>query len=102
MRFGIPAQKPARGLRFDHWGAAKVRAPTWRDRTSLYSACPTRRATRIGRSIKFISPYLQPITYFSREPARLQSKVTLDVREVFMKFVFRSHESLRLQAYLFN
>jgi len=61
MRFGIPAQKPARGLRFDHWGAAKVRAPTWRDRPGLYATCPTKRAARIGASIKFISIYLAAV-----------------------------------------
>jgi len=27
-------------LRFDHWGAAKVRAPTWRDRNGPLSSVP--------------------------------------------------------------
>src|SRR5438552_16834118 len=72
MRFGIPAQKPARGLRFDHWGATKVRAPTWRDRTSLYTACPSKGAARVGRSIKFIYPYLQPFAYLSSNASRSQ------------------------------
>jgi len=73
MRFGIPAQKPARGLRFDHWGAAKVRAPTWRDRPSFYSAGPSKGAAGVGTSIKFISTYLQPIAYLSSGPPRLKS-----------------------------
>src|SRR5207249_2457940 len=52
---GLPAQKPARGLRFDHWGAAKVRAPTWRDRPGLNSA--SRRVDQIHLSL-FTADYV--------------------------------------------
>jgi len=72
MRFELPAQKPARGLRFDHWGAATVRAPTWRDRTSLYAACPLLRAARTGALIIFISRNLQRVAYLSNKRPTFQ------------------------------
>ena len=40
-------------------GCRELRAPTWRDLTSLYAACPPRRAARIGAFINFICIYLQ-------------------------------------------
>jgi hypothetical protein len=39
MRFEDRRKNP-RVVRFDHWGAAKLRAPTWRDLTRPLSRLP--------------------------------------------------------------
>jgi hypothetical protein len=56
MRFEDRRKNP-RVVRSDHWGAAKVRAPTWRDRTSLYLACPPRGGSA-SRQVDQIHLYL--------------------------------------------
>src|SRR5437762_4300638 len=66
LEFGSrgPAQKPARG-KIRPLGCRELRAPTWRDRTSLYPACPPQRVARIGALIVFICIYLQPFACLS-------------------------------------
>jgi len=46
-------------------GCRKVRAPTWRNLTSLYAARPPQRAARIGALINFIPLHVQPFPCLS-------------------------------------
>src|SRR5438132_1819472 len=64
MRFERTGAKPARG-EIRPLGCRELRAPTWRDRTGFYAACPPRRAARIGALIVFIRIYLQPFACLS-------------------------------------
>ena len=74
MRFGIPAQKPARGKIRPLGCPESFRGLQLGEIvTSLYAACPLWRAARIGALIIFISTNLQPFAYLSSAPARLQS-----------------------------
>ena len=51
---GYRRKKPARGVRFDHWGAADCGLQLGENLTSLYAARPPLRAARIGALINFI------------------------------------------------
>src|SRR5437016_13526855 len=72
LEFGSrgPAQKPARG-EIRPLGCRELRAPTWRDRASLYPACPPRRTARIGPLIVFICIYLQSFACLSSNPCMI-------------------------------
>jgi hypothetical protein len=61
-------KKPARG-KIRPLGCREERAPTWRDRTSLYAACRN-PAARFDALIVFISIYLQPFPCLSTMVAR--------------------------------
>ncbi|PYI72594.1 MAG: hypothetical protein DMF02_03160 [Verrucomicrobia bacterium] len=46
-------------------GCRELRAPTWRNLTSLYAARPPLRAARIGALINFIASDVQPFSFLS-------------------------------------
>jgi hypothetical protein len=67
--FGIPAEKkPARGVRFNHWGAANCGLQLGENLTSLYAARPPQRAARIGALINFIGSSCTAVSVFVQWP----------------------------------
>jgi hypothetical protein len=64
VEFRIPTQKPARG-KIRPLGCRELRAPTWRNLTSLYAARPPLRTARIGALINFIPPHVQGFWFLS-------------------------------------
>jgi hypothetical protein len=73
MRFERTGGKnPAGGVRFDHWGAANCTLQLGENLTSLYAARPPLRAARIGASINFIPPHVQPFRVLSSAGQRSQ------------------------------
>src|SRR5207249_10841859 len=62
-------------------GCRELRAPTWRNLTSLYAARPPQRAARIGALMNFIPPHVQPFPSLSSVARRSQLQVPLRLRE---------------------
>jgi hypothetical protein len=63
VEFRIPTQKPRGKIR--PLGCRKLRAPTWRNLTSLYARRPPLRTARIGALINFIPPHVQVFWFLS-------------------------------------
>ena len=72
MRFERTGGKPARGVRFDHWGAANCGLQLGENLTSLYAARPPQRAARIGALINFMAFDVQPFAGLSSVAKQFQ------------------------------
>ena len=65
---GSGGEKPARGVRFNHWDAANCGLQLGENLTSLYAARPPQRAARIGALINFIGSSCTAVSVFVQWP----------------------------------
>src|SRR2546423_11323659 len=65
MRFERTGAKSRASGEIRPLGCRELRAPTWRNLTSLHAARPPRRAARIGALINFIPLHVQPFRCLS-------------------------------------
>jgi len=72
MRFETTGAKNPRVIAIRPLGCREVRAPTWRNLTSLYAARPPLRAARNGALIIFIALHVKPFPSLSSAVERSQ------------------------------
>ncbi|PYI97610.1 MAG: hypothetical protein DME98_07615 [Verrucomicrobia bacterium] len=58
----VTGAKKLRVVELRPLGCRELRAPTWRNLTSLYAARPPQRAARIGALINFMALHVQGIS----------------------------------------